>query len=164
MKFFKRFPLTWDKEARVITNITKKILVSNKLRDTSVLYYKYKVQDGERLDSICHKLYSDESYQWVLVLINNWLDPRGDLPLTSDEFNSYLISKYGSVQIAQTTPHHYEDSDGEWVDAETTPNVVVYCDQWEERQNESKREITVVRREYIDEFNSELKRIMKEYQ
>lgn len=162
MKFFKRFPNTFDFDARLITNITKKVLVGKNLKNASQLYYAYKLEDGERPDNLAFKLYADESLQWIIALVNDWMDPRVEAPLTYAELQEYLIQKYGSLESARTTVHHYEDAAGEWVNAENTPNQAVYCDQWEEQQNDAKRNIRVVRREYLEAFQQELKRLLKE--
>lgn len=161
MKYFKRFPNTFDIDARLITNITKNVLISKNLKNASQLYYTYKLEDGERPDNLAFKLYADESLQWIIALINDWLDPRTTAPLTYAEMQEYLIQQYGTLETAQTTIHHYEDAAGEWVNAENTPNIAVYCDQWEERQNEARREIKVVRKEYVEAFQQELKKALK---
>lgn len=161
MKYFKRFPNTFDIDARLITNITKNVLISKNLKNASQLYYTYKLEDGERPDNLAFKLYADESLQWIIALINDWLDPRTTAPLTYAEMQEYLIQQYGTLDAAQTTIHHYEDAAGEWVNAENTPNIAVYCDQWEERQNEARREIKVVRKEYVEAFQQELKKALK---
>ena len=42
------------------------------------------------------------------MLANNIVDPQYDWPLNSTNFNNYIINKYGSIENAQTTYHHYE--------------------------------------------------------
>lgn len=160
MKFFKYFPQTFDIDARLITNITKKVLINKNLLDESVLYQTYKLKEDERLETLAFRLYNDESLQWVLALVNNMLDPRTEMPLSQFEMSELLKEKYGSVENAVSTPHHYEDEDGNWVNADQIPNTVVYCDQWEDLNNEQRREIKIVRKEYIDLFVTELKRVM----
>jgi hypothetical protein len=88
------------------------------------------------------------------------MDPRFDVPLKYDEFNQFLVEKYGSVETAMSQIHHYVDADGLIVDQYTTPHTPVYSYDYEESINESKRMIKLVRPEYISQFVEELKRVM----
>ena len=160
MKFFRYFPKTVDSNSRILANISKKAALSNSLRNEALLYYTYRVNDGERLDSLSKKVYGDEQYQWVIAMVNNMMDPRFDLPLSYTEFIEYLTDKYGSVENSQSEIHHYIDASGRIVDQWTTPHTPVYTYDYEETLNESKRTIKLVRKEYVSQFLEELKRVM----
>lgn len=161
MRFFRYFPTTIDISGHVLVNLSKKILLGKNLSGEATIYYGYRLSDGERLDTLAKKLYDSEEYQWIIMLVNNMLDPREDLPMSHREFNQFLTDKYGSVESAMTKIHHLENEDGEWVD-ETYPyyknEISVY--DYEDQKNESKRNIKLVRPEYIGVFSEELKRIM----
>jgi hypothetical protein len=43
----------------------------------------------------------------LVFLVNNIVDPYYDWPLEYSELNSYIKSKYGKVETAQTTIHEY---------------------------------------------------------
>lgn len=161
MKFFRYFPRTVDGAGRIITNISKKIVLSQGMKDTASIYYSYFLKDGERLDTIAKRRYGSEEYQWIIMLVNNMMDPRENIPLSHSEFNQMIEDTYGSVATAQTTIHHYEDVDGNWVDdtyAFARNEITVY--DYEESLNEAKREIKLVRPEFIPQFEEELRRVM----
>lgn len=161
MRFFRYFPKTLDGQGNILTNLSKKILLGKNLSEQAVIYYTYYIKDGERLDVLSKRLYGNEEYHWIIMLINNMMDPRQDLPLTNREFEQYLSYLYGSVETALTTVHHLEDENGEIVDAQhpfSKREVSVY--EFEERKNEEKRLIKLVRPEYISAFVEELKRVM----
>lgn len=161
MRFFRYFPKTLDGQGNILTNLSKKILLGKNLSEQAVVYYTYYLKDGERVDVLSKRLYGSEEYQWVILLINNIMDPRQELPLTNREFEHYLTDVYGSVENALTTVHHLEDEYGEIVDSQyplSKREVSVY--EFEERKNEEKRLIKLVRPEYISAFVEELKRVM----
>ena len=161
MRFFRYFPTTIDISGHVLVNLSKKILLGKNLSGESTIYYGYRLSDGERLDTLAKKLYDSEEYQWIIMLVNNMMDPRQELPMSHQEFNEFLKQKYGSVETAMTTTHHLEDEYGEWVNEDYPyyKNVITMYD-YEDKINESKRNIKLVRPEYIGVFTEELKRVM----
>ncbi len=161
MRFFRYFPTTIDISGHVLVNLSKKILLGKNLSGESTIYYRYRLSDGERLDTLAKKLYDSEEYQWIIMLVNNMMDPRQELPMSHQEFNEFLKQKYGSVETAMSTTHHLEDEYGEWVNEDYPyyKNVITMYD-YEDKINESKRNIKLVRPEYIGIFTEELKRVM----
>lgn len=161
MRFFRYFPTTIDINGKVLVNLSKKILLGKNLSDQSIMFYKYILSDGERLDTLAKKVYDSEEYQWVIMLVNGMFDPRQDLPMSSTEFDAYITDQYGSVSNAMATVHHLEDENGEWVDSEypfIKYEISVY--DYEDRINERKRQIKLVRQEYIGIYAEELKRVL----
>lgn len=73
------------------------------------IFYDYEVKDGETPEIIAHKLYGSVERYWIVLLFNLLSNPYYDFPLTSDQLNSLIQSKYGyDADTAQTTTHHYE--------------------------------------------------------
>lgn len=160
MNFFRYFPKTMDIEGRVITNLSKRVIPKSGTLTRATLYYKYKLKDGERLDTLAKRIYGSEEYQWVIMAINQMMDPREACPLTQRELNEYLIQKYGSVETSMTEIRHYVDPDGVIVndDAAGARGVTYY--EYEDELNESKRAIKLVRPEFISAFKDELRRVL----
>jgi hypothetical protein len=90
------------------TDITRRFSVANFVRNNKVTFDEYYVQDGERPDIIAHGYYDDSSLDWLVLLTNEIHDPYYEWPLSYEQFNAYLRQKYGSVEYALRTTHHYE--------------------------------------------------------
>jgi hypothetical protein len=90
------------------TDITRRFSVANFVRNNKVTFDEYYVQDGERPDIIAHGYYDDSSLDWLVLLTNEIHDPYYEWPLSYEQFNAYLRQKYGSVEYAMRTTHHYE--------------------------------------------------------
>ena len=88
------------------------IMVRQKLRDAIeddvTMYYPYIIPPDTRPDILSHQIYGDIAYTWTIFYVNNILDPYWSWPLTEQQFTKYLNIKYGSVNTAKTTVHHYE--------------------------------------------------------
>lgn len=113
--FFDRFPrVAYDING---TKPTERILATNLLfrlafiRETLgnfSFFYEYVLRDTDQPDTLAHQLYGNPEAHWVILLANNIVDPLYDWPMNSSVFKNYIIKKYGSVETAKVTVHHYE--------------------------------------------------------
>ena len=116
MFYFSNFPLTYyvlnnsnKNDVKIVTDITKRFTIKNLLgKFYNTAFYEYYVKDGERPDVIASVYYEDERLDWLVLLVNEIYDPYFEWPLFAEDFNKYLISKYGSIPAAYQTVHHYE--------------------------------------------------------
>lgn len=91
-----------------LTNITLRYKFKQNLSKNIYNFYDYILTDGERLDHVADTYYGDSKYVWVIVLVNDMIDPQFEIPRTYYEFRKYVENKYGSWQNAVTGVHHYE--------------------------------------------------------
>lgn len=90
------------------TDITRRFSLANFVRNANVNFEEYYVQDGERPDTVAYDYYDDQSLDWLVLLCNEIHDPYYEWPLSYEQFNLYIIQKYGSVTNSYQTVHHYE--------------------------------------------------------
>ena len=76
-----------------ITNITQRARIVERLRQHTTLMHDYEISEGDRPDTVAHKVYGDVKYTWVVLLLNNIMSLY-DWPMTNAEFELYLIGKY----------------------------------------------------------------------
>lgn len=91
-----------------VTDITRRFKIIQLLNSREIVYYNYNVQDGDRPDIIAEKFYGDSKLDWVVMLTNEFHDRYFDWVMSYNEFIAFIRKKYGSVPIAQSTVHHYE--------------------------------------------------------
>src|SRR5690606_25669681 len=58
-------------------------------------------------DTIAYKYYNDVTLDWVIFLINQIFDPFFQWPLSYQEFNEFIVKKYGSIENAMNTTFKY---------------------------------------------------------
>lgn len=90
------------------TNITKRFGIANFLNNAQATFDEYYVQDGERPDIVAHQYYGDQTLDWLVLLTNEIHDPYFQWTLSYEQFHQYIRQKYGSVEYALSTVHHYE--------------------------------------------------------
>ena len=111
--YFRPFPTT---EYRVpgtnrsvfATDITRRFSVSNFLNSNKVSFDEYYLQDGDRPDTVAYEYYGDVTLDWLVLLANEIHDPYFEWFMSDEKFESYIVSKYGSLAYAYQTNHHYE--------------------------------------------------------
>lgn len=100
MTFFRNFPVTIGHKNVLLTDITARIDFDKfhwlKHPDS---YYDYIYKDGDKLDSIADRYYSDPNLYWVILVSNGILNPYFELPLLPSQFDKYLLKKYRDKAI-----------------------------------------------------------------
>tara|TARA_B100000470_G_scaffold219130_1_gene205505 strand:+ start:988 stop:1563 length:576 start_codon:yes stop_codon:yes gene_type:complete len=183
-EFFQHYPqinydITGAKPIKTKTaiNIMIKAKLKNILQDDIVNYFPYSIPESERPDITAFKVYGDVKYTWLIFMINNIHDPLFDWPLNSREFGNYIKNKYGSLNTAKNTIHHYEQIVRSRIEATSTDEAIPeatievdittytsldtevrniqYCYQWEVNRNDAKRDIKLIDRRYVTDILSE---------
>lgn len=182
MTYFSRFPLvpyTFDSGVTfsLVSDILRRISVSQETKENYSLYEEYTVKDGETPEIVSFKFYNDTQYHWVILLINDIIDPRFGWPLTESQLFNYANSKYGAnisdiryytISSTDTTvvdptqkfdlkvidPGQPTGSDGADVFPFADAYPVSNADH-EARENEKKRNIKVLRPRFLAAFLSE---------
>jgi hypothetical protein len=89
-------------------DITRRFSVANFISNATVTFDEYIIQDGERPDHVAYDYYDDYTLDWLVLLTNEIQDPYYEWPLSYEKFHNYIKQKYGTVEYALTTNHHYE--------------------------------------------------------
>jgi len=89
------------------TNIFKRVVLRNDLIVDNSNYYEYTLTDSETLESLSDKLYGSPYYYWVILFMNERLDPVWDMPLDDGSFNNFIIDKYGTAADAKNIEDEY---------------------------------------------------------
>ena len=165
MAYFKYFPtITYDVRGKknqfqidFITNIL--VRIRKKLNVTNLAFFdEYFLQDGDTPESLAHQVYNDSQLHWVILYTNYMTNPYYDWPLTYFDLKKFVDKKYSNINAV----HHYEDVDGYEVDSTASGATAVTNFIYEETLNDTKRNIKVIKIEYVAQIIDELKLLIKE--
>ena len=167
---------------RAVTNIMSRVRFKPSVIENITDYYPYKVLEGERPDIVSYKKYGTVAYSYLILLINDIVDPLFDWPLPSRQFENYIIEQYGSVATAQSTnKYYYQIVRAEVAKtgiSERVPEYKIIVDQttynsldasvrsaqnvydWETEQNDNKREIKIINPDFIQDIDYEVKKTL----
>lgn len=93
-----------------MTNILTRSAFLKEIMENTALFYDYQVKDGETPEMIADKLYGDAKRYWIVLLFNTLMNPYYDFPLTQEQLDDFIETKYNqTLAQAQSTIHHYEE-------------------------------------------------------
>tara|TARA_E500000305_G_C3937908_1_gene196022 strand:- start:151 stop:747 length:597 start_codon:yes stop_codon:yes gene_type:complete len=135
--YFKPFPkidydLKKNGKSNSLTNITLRFKVQEALLSQSVIYYDYQVQEEDRPDIVAELYYQDSTLDWLILIVNDIIDPQFEWPKEQYSLDKFIRQKYGSISEAQRTVHHYEkilNAQSTLADGTIVPERTVKIDQ-----------------------------------
>jgi hypothetical protein len=71
-------------------------------------FEKYQIIGDERPDNVAYKVYDDESLDWVILLSNNILNIQSEWPMSQRTFDQVMLEKYDDYETLYSSIHHYE--------------------------------------------------------
>ena len=122
-KYFNYFPKTFYSANNSsvgldsVTNITARFGFENSLKQNSSAFYKYNIQESDTPEIIARKYYDNSERHWIVLMMNDMVDPNYDWPLDQRTIIKYIDNKYTvnantsagqtGIQWAQNNTHSY---------------------------------------------------------
>lgn len=182
MNYFENFPLIWhtlvnDGDMVLLTNITQRVMVVDKIRNIEGILMSYQISDGETPRQFAQRVYGSYELFWIPLIINKIFDVTNEWPKPLDRIGEELIEVYGYDGMWETK--HYVNEFG----VETDPRAlriayelgdmsdeniiagygltpVSYHDYYT-AQNEAKQDILVLNPDYVTLFVNQLEQELK---
>ena len=92
---------------QTVKNLFKRAKLREDIFSDLTYFTKYQIVGDERPDNVAEKFYDDPTLDWVILLANNITNIQTEWPLTENSFHNFLIEKYGS-EVGISSTHHYE--------------------------------------------------------
>ena len=170
-----------------VKNLFRRGKVRKDFYQNFTIFTRYTIIGDERPDNVAEKIYEDSELDWVILHVNNIINVREGWPLTQRDFRNFLLEKYGSI-ANYNAAHHYEtvevkdqggniilpaglevDSDysityrdslsgNEVVASSITTEVT--NEAYEEKLQDIKRQIYLLRPAYLGMFKDDMEEIM----
>ena len=173
--YFNSFPVIpydskGDLDFKDVTNLLRRVGLRTKLKSNTLLYDTYDVKEGETPEMIAHKLYGDPELHWIILLVNEITDRYHQWPMSGMQFLDYLNDKY-------TNPdgiHHYESTQ---TSGDTKVKIEVFNEvdddaytgltpitnrEYEENEQDKRRQIRLVDPSFVEQFIDEFKKLIGE--
>lgn len=96
--YFDKFPflryLDTDGRKKIVTDVLRRVDVDTIGKKESTYFLNYDLRDGDTPESISDRLYETPDLYWLVLLINDFLNPYYDGPLDSVSLENYSKKKY----------------------------------------------------------------------
>ena len=156
MSYFSKFPvinysLDGGETSFSVLDIFRRIKADRLNILTSLAYYTYDVDSNDTPEIVADRVYNDSGLHWVILLTNEIIDPRWDWPMSDGQLISYTKNKYNIDNVYAT--YQYTNDDGDVVHSSYAGNKypTSYLD-YETAQNETRRQIKILKAQYVPQF------------
>ena len=92
----------------IVKNFLKRAKLREDIFQDLAFFTKYTVIGDDRPDTVATKIYDDPTLDWVVLLSNNIVSIQSEWPLGQAAFNTYVTEKYGDETTLYSGIHHYE--------------------------------------------------------
>jgi len=171
-------------------NLFRRVKIREDLFANFMQFDKYEIIGDERPDNVSEKMYNRDDLDWVILLSNNIIDINNEWPLTQLQLNRFLAEKYTPQQLVSIHHYETlelrdnknqlilpdglvvdEDFNMEYLSGsqiKSTNSLVngrpvraVTFFDYENDLNEQKRNINVLKKDFLGMFLKDFDRIMK---
>ena len=171
-------------------NLFRRVKVREDLFANFMQFDKYKIVGDERPDNVAQKVYDNDDLDWIVLISNNIVDLNNEWPLTQFQLNEFLNDKYTPQELVSIHHYETLElrdnknqlilpagivvdenfnleylsggqvkSTNSLVDGRPVKAVTFY--DYENSQNDKKRNINVLKQEFLGIFIKDFERIMK---
>ena len=176
-EYFESFPnrlydLKGNGQQTLVKDIFRRMKVRDNIKNNLALYATYDVVPGDTPETISFKHFGSTDYFWVICLMNDITDRFYDWPLDYQAFEEFVKDKYDNPQAI----HHYEkdqtsgkttgNGPGDFshkievnstdADAQSVSNY-----EYEQREQDKKRQIKLLDKAYLNVFVEEFERLVQ---
>ena len=171
-------------------NLFRRAKIREDLFANFMQFDKYEIIGDERPDNVAEKVYGNGNLDWVVLMSNNIIDINNEWPLTQSQLNLFLDNKYTPQELVSIHHYETlelrdnknqlilpaglvvdEDFNLEYFSgsqikstnslANGRPIKAVTFYDYENSQNDKKRNINVLKEEFLGLFLKDFKKIMK---
>ena len=143
----------------VITNILERVRLKLNFIQNQAFFAQHQIIDGETPEFLAYSYYGNTELHWIILYSQQATNPYYDWPLTYFDLKKFVDKKYGVANINAT--HHYEDADKYEVDSTASGATAITNFIHEETLNDAKRNLTIIRPEYVSNVVNEFKKLLK---
>ena len=171
-----------------VKNFFRRATLREDIFQSLTFFTKYSVEGNDRPDNVAHKVYENSDLDWVILLANNITHIPTEWPMPQNDFDRFLLDKYDNYDNVYNGVHHHEtievkDSNdvtivpaGLEVSSDfnqtyydyyvsgmvTASNITrpVTNYQYEEKLENKKREIFILKQEYLTVIIDDIEYLM----
>ena len=178
-----------DGDYSVVKNLFKRAKLREDIFENTAFFNKYLVEGDDRPDNVADKVYGDPTLDWLVLMANNINNVQSEWPMSQGDFNTYITEKYIDETTLYSGIHHYKSREVKTTDNSIVipagqrvgvGQSVSYYDyalgqhvratdvaipvtnyEYEDELNNKKREIFVLKQEYLNIVTDDLDEIMR---
>ena len=165
-KLFPNFGYVVDNKVIAATDIFRKIKMSE-FANNEFLLIDYTIEGGQTPEEIADILYDDPSLFWTILIVNDIVDPYNEWYYSPEDLSFLVEQKYGKGNGGNT--HHWSIVDHPEISVEydrvklSSGEIKEVSNlEYEQYENDSRQNISIINPKFIQDFIVEYKRLINE--
>ena len=186
-EYVSRLPDAKISDYITVKNLFRRGFLREDIFQDLTFFTKYQIQGDDRPDNVAFEIYQDSSLDWLVLMANNVINIQNEWPIANSVFDELMTDKYESYENLIGGIHHYEtievkDASGVVIvkaglqvesnysviffderanELKTiTPTIPVTNYEYEQKINEGKRNIYLLKPKYIQVVRDDLEDLM----
>ena len=170
-----------------VKNLFRRGFLREDIFQDLTFFTKYQVRGDDRPDNVAFEIYKDSTLDWLVLTANNIVNIQNEWPIPNSVFDELMTERYGNYENLIGGIHHYETIevkdardvvivkaglqvestysvtffDERAGDMRTiTPTIPVTNYQYEQKINEAKRNIYLLKPKYLQVVRDDLEDLM----
>tara|TARA_B100000941_G_scaffold150334_1_gene106529 strand:+ start:661 stop:1308 length:648 start_codon:yes stop_codon:yes gene_type:complete len=164
-----------------VKNIFRRVKLRDDLSNNFTVFEKYQIPEGARPDTVAEEIFGSANFDWIVLTVAGIINVRNEWPLSNRDLYNYANNKYGESLNSNRFFETKEVKDssgrlilpkGKVVDSNFTipkpdtstatlnPVVGISNYEYETRLNDKKRNINILREDYLQDFLDDMRNIM----
>ena len=105
-EYVSRLPDAKISDYIAVKNLFKKAELRPDIFQDLSTFQKYQIKGDDRPDNVAEDFYQDSSLDWLVLTCNNIINVQTEWPMTQRDFDRFLLDKYGTYANLESTHHH----------------------------------------------------------
>ena len=170
-----------------VKNLFRRGFLREDIFQDLTFFTKYQVRGDDRPDNVAFEIYKDSTLDWLVLTANNIVNIQNEWPIPNSVFDELMTERYGNYENLIGGIHHYETIevkdardvvivkaglqvestysvtffDERAGDMRTiTPTIPITNYQYEQKINEAKRNIYLLKPKYLQVVRDDLEDLM----
>ena len=170
-----------------VKNLFRRGFLREDIFQDLTFFTKYQVRGDDRPDNVAFEFYKDSTLDWLVLTANNIVNIQNEWPIPNSVFDELMTERYGTYENLIGGIHHYETIevkdardvvivnkglqvestysvtffDERAGDMKTvTPTIPITNYQYEQKINEAKRNIYLLKPKYVQVVRDDLENLM----
>ena len=170
-----------------VKNLFKRGFLREDIFQDLTFFTKYQVRGDDRPDNVAFEIYKDSTLDWLVLTANNIVNIQDEWPIPNSVFDELMTERYGTYENLIGGIHHYETIEvkdardvvivnkGLQVESTysvtffderandmrtVTPTIPITNYQYEQKINEAKRNIYLLKPKYLQVVRDDLEDLM----
>ena len=105
-EYVSRLPDAKISDYIAVKNFFKKAELRPDIFQSLATFQKYQIKGDDRPDNVAEDFYQDSSLDWLVLTSNNIINIQTEWPMSQRDFDRFLLDKYGTYANLESTHHH----------------------------------------------------------